>query len=85
MQSYSSPIREQAFITALTTAISPYPSLTAQGYSGHRTIILLPCCDLQAVELGSGQRQQQIGKDISLPLTHQNCVSSVGFTRSSVH
>lgn len=41
MQSYSLPVQEQAFITALTTVISPYPSLTAQGYSGHKTIILL--------------------------------------------
>lgn len=73
------PIQEEAFITAMTTVISPYPSLTSQGYSGHKTIILPPCCDLQAVELGSGQRQQQIGKDTSVPVTHQSCVSSMDF------
>lgn len=52
------PIQEGAFITALTTVILPYSSLTAQGYSGQRIIILFPHCDLQAIELGSGQRQQ---------------------------
>lgn len=58
MQSYSLPAQEQAFITAVATVILPYSSQTAQGYSGQSIIILLPRGDLQAIELGSGQRQQ---------------------------
>lgn len=33
-------------------------------------LVLVPHCDLQANEPGSGQRQQYAGKDISLPLIH---------------
>lgn len=85
MRSYSLPAQEQAFVTALATVILPCSSRTAQGYSGQSIIILLPPGDLPAIELGSGQRERWIGKDISLPLIHRNCVSSIDFTRSSLY
>lgn len=58
MQSYSLPVQEQAFVTALSTVILPYSSLTAQAYSGQSIIILLPSCDSNTTASGSGQRQQ---------------------------